>query len=136
MQPEVTPYLIRHRAQQAERHLALGLGKRGGDGFVFDRFDGRQWDPNELSRKFTRFIRRRNLPRVKFHDLRKVYGSYAYDAGVPLKDISESLGHSNINVTSAIYVHLMEDWKKVKATKLDAYMGSMLREARTASDSG
>ena len=114
--------LRRHRAAQAKRHLALGIGNRGTVGMVFDRLDGRSWDPNELSRQFSRLIRREKLPAFRFHDLRHGYATLAFAAGVPLKTVSESLGHSAIGVTDAIYVHLRDEAKREKADRLDAYL--------------
>ena len=112
----------RHRVAQAKRHLALGIGNRGADGMVFDRLDGRSWDPDELSPQFSRLIRREKLPAFRFHDLRHGYATLAFAAGVPLKTVSESLGHSAIGVTDVIYVHLRDEAKREKADRLDAYL--------------
>lgn len=122
----VLAVLRRHRAAQAQRHLALGIGNRGANGMVFDRLDGRSWDPNELSRQFSRLIRREKLPAFRFHDLRHGYATLAFAAGVPLKTVSESLGHSAIGVTDAIYVHLRDEAKREKAVRLDAYLDAAI----------
>ncbi len=53
----VVEVLRRHRARQVER---LGRELREDD-FVFTRYDGRPWDPNEVSRILTRTIRGKNL---------------------------------------------------------------------------
>lgn len=130
----VLAVLRRHRVAQAKRHLALGIGNRGADGMVFDRLDGRSWDPNELSRQFSRLIRREKLPAFRFHDLRHGYATLAFAAGVPLKTVSESLGHSAIGVTDAIYVHLRVEAKREKADRLDAYLDAavgILRDVPT-----
>lgn len=134
----VIAVLWRHRAAQAQRHLALGIGNRGAEGIVFDRLDCRSWDPNEPSRQFSRLIRRAKLPALRFHDLRHGYTTLAFAAGVPLKMVSESLGHSAIGVTDAIYVHLRDDAKREKAERLDAYLDkavSMLRDVVEPTDS-
>jgi len=89
---------------------------------VFDRLDGRAWDPNELSRQFSRMVRRLKLPAIRFHDLRHGYAALAFAAGVPLKLVSESLGHSAIGVTSAIYVHMLDDTMREKANRLGTYL--------------
>jgi integrase len=94
-------------------------------GYVFTRATGDAWDPNELSRQFSRLVRRRRkLPPFRFHDLRHGYASLAFAAGVSLRGVSESLGHSAIGVTDAIYVHLRDDAKREKADRLDAYLGA------------
>jgi integrase len=112
----VVAALRAHYAEQATRHLALGLGNRGPEGVVFDRRTGEVWNPNELSKQFSRLVRRKGLPLFRFHDLRHGYASLAFAAGVPLKVVSESLGHSGIAITSKTYVHLLDDLKREKAT--------------------
>jgi integrase len=113
--------LRRHRAEQGKMHLALGLGNLGPDANVFDRF-GKQWHPNHVSQRFSRLVRRAKLPTMRFHDLRHGFASLAFAAGVPLKVVSEALGHSGIAITSQTYVHLLDDLKRDKSDRLDAYL--------------
>jgi integrase len=134
--PFVVAVLRRHRTEQTRRHVRLGIFRLGEDRFVFDRRDGQQWDPNELSRQFSRLVQRKNLRAMRFHDLRHGYATLAFAAGVPLKVVSESLGHSSIGVTSSIYVHLLDQTKQDKATRLDAYLGSALGRLPEASLDG
>jgi len=104
------------------------------DSFVFDRFDGQPWNPNEMSRMFSRLVRRKKLPAIRFHDLRHGYATLAFAAGVTMKEVSESLGHSNIGITSAIYVHLLDDSKREKSAKLDAFLSSATTPSRAATE--
>lgn len=114
--------LRRHRAEQRRLDLALGIGNLGPDAYVFDRF-GKQWHPNHVSQRFSRLVRRAKLPAMRFHDLRHGFASLAFAAGVPLKVVSESLGHSGIAVTSAVYFHLLDDLTREKSERLDTYIG-------------
>ena len=123
--------LQRYKAQQLLQFISLHVDelearRRQKDGYVFTRANGAAWDPNELSRQFSRLVRRRKLPRFRFHDLRHGYASLAFAAGVSLRAVSESLGHSAIGVTDAIYVHLRDESKREKADRLDAYLGPVL----------
>ncbi len=93
---------------------------------MFDRWDGRPWDPNEMSRHFTRLVRRKKLPALRFHDLRHSYASMVFDAGVPLAIVSRSLGHSTVGITDAIYLHPGDGATREKATKHDAYVSPYL----------
>jgi integrase len=80
-----------HRKQQTERHRLLGIGTGEQKG-LFDRYDGSRWNPNELSCQLSRLVRRKKLHATRFHDLRHVYASLAFAAGVPLKIALELLG--------------------------------------------
>lgn len=53
-----------------------------------------------------------NIEATGFHILRHTYGSNLYSNGVDIKIISELLGHSDINTTNKIYLHLKEESKK------------------------
>jgi len=126
---------------QLERFKAIFVDelearRRQKDGYVFTRPTGESWDPNELSRQFSRLIRRKELklPRVRFHDLRHGYATLAFAAGISLKVVSESLGHSAIGVTDAIYVHLRDEAKREKADRLNAYLEAAVAPPQADAD--
>ncbi len=132
--------LRQYKADQLERFTTIFDGqlearRRQKDGYVFTRPTGEAWDPNELSRQFSRLVNRRKLPRFRFHDLRHGYASLAFAAGVSLRGVSESLGHSAIGVTDAIYVHLRDDAKREKADRLDAYLAPAVAPKKARSES-
>ena len=71
--------------------------------------------PDYITSSYLSFLKKHQLRRIRFHDLRHTCASLLYANGSRLKDISEYLGHSTIAITSKIYVHL--DFKnKVKTT--------------------
>lgn len=119
--PFVVAVLLRHRARQREEDMALGMGNIKPEDYVFDRA-GEAWQPNHLSQRFSRLVRRKKLRLMRFHDLRHGFASLAFAAGVPLKVVSDSLGHSGIAITSSTYVHLLTDQKRAKSDLLDAYL--------------
>ena len=54
-------------------------------------------------------LRRQGLPKISLHGLRHGFASVANSQGVPMFDISRTLGHSSMTVTSNIYTHLFDD---------------------------
>ena len=54
-------------------------------------------------------LRREGLPKISLHGLRHSFASVANSQGVPMFDISRTLGHSSMTVTSNIYTHLFDD---------------------------
>lgn len=46
------------------------------------------------------------------HSLRHTHASLCIEAGIPLRDIAERLGHSNIKLLEKIYVHTTKGQKK------------------------
>ena len=124
--PFVITILADHKRAQLARYEALfgpfEARKRQREGFVFAVRQGEVWDPNELSRAFTRFIRRKKLPHYRFHDLRHGYASLAFAAGIPLAVVSRSMGHASIGITANTYTHLLTDQKRESAAALDAFL--------------
>lgn len=62
--------------------------------------------PNYITQHFEILLKKNNLKKIRFHDLRHSCASLLYANGVALKDIQEWLGHSDIATTSNIYTHL------------------------------
>ena len=81
-------------------------------GYVCVDNKGVLFTPDNLSNRFAVVVKNTGL-NIRFHDLRHSCASILADCGMEMKDISEWLWHSDINVTSDIYVHLFYD-KKIK----------------------
>ena len=67
---------------------------------------GKLIKPDYFTQHFDLFLKKNGLKKIRFHDLRHSCASLLYANGVPLKDIQEWLGHSDIGTTSNIYTHL------------------------------
>jgi site-specific recombinase XerD len=75
---------------------------------VFVDADGDVPKPDRVSKRFKFYVRTAKLPNRKdlsFHSCRHTTGSWLSMQGVPLRVISEILGHSNTQVTE-MYSHL------------------------------
>ena len=94
------------RATQAgERHI---WGEAWRDtGLVFTREDGSQLHPDTVTTVFEQMHRAAGLPPIRLHDLRHTAASLALAAGVPLKVVSEQLGHSSLAITADTYTSVL-----------------------------
>lgn len=77
------------------------------DDWMFCNPAGRFLNPESLSQLFDRIVRRLELPRIRFHDLRHTHASLLVAAGVPIKVVCERLGHSHPAFTMHTYQHLL-----------------------------
>jgi integrase len=93
------------KARQAEERLLLGAGYQDHD-LGFCHPDGRPYHPERFSREFDRMVTRQGAPRIRLHDLRHTWATLALQAGVPLKVVSERLGHATTSVTADVYSHV------------------------------
>lgn len=93
-----------HRRRQGEQRLAYGVPDSG---YLFTREDATPVKPAMLLREFYRLTDAAELPRIRLHDLRHTHASLGLAAGVPLKVMSERLGHSTIVITANLYTHVL-----------------------------
>ena len=77
------------------------------DGWVFTDGDGQPIHPHAVTPAFERIARRAGVPVIRFHELRHTHGTLLITAGVPVKVVSERLGHANIAFTIETYQHVL-----------------------------
>ena len=63
--------------------------------------------PDLFSQVFDRLVARSGLPRIRLHDLRHTHASLLLRAGVPVKVVSQRLGHATPAFTMAVYQHVL-----------------------------
>jgi integrase len=110
------------RRQQAEDLLALGV-RQTGETLLCCRADGQPHKPLSLTYEFARFVARmKDLPRVRFHDLRHSHATQLLASGVHPKIASERLGHASIGITLDLYSHVTDTMQSDAAQRLDSAM--------------
>jgi integrase len=116
--------LRQHKLEQAKRLLLIGH-RQAGTTLVCDRGDGEPLTPRALTAAFIRRIRKlKDIPTVRFHDLRHSHATELMRRGVPAKVVSERLGHASINITLDLYSHVDIAMQKDAATIFDtAFQG-------------
>ena len=63
--------------------------------------------PHAISQAFERIARRAGESVIRLHDLRHTHGTLLISAGVPLKVVSERLGHATPSFTIETYQHVL-----------------------------
>ena len=74
--------------------------------YVFPDALGGPLRPDRVSSAFRRASIRAGLEGLRFHDLRHTHASLMLMMGVPLKVVSERLGHGGIAITADLYGHV------------------------------
>lgn len=93
------------RAYQAAEFAAVGLDNDGD--WVFTDGDGEPIHPHAVYEAFRRIVHNAGVPAMRFHDLRHTHGSLLIKEGVPVKVVSERLGHAHIAHTLQTYQHVL-----------------------------
>jgi integrase len=111
------------RRQEAERD-EWGADYRGRD-LVVAKETGDPIHPHSFSQAFERLVRRVGLRRIRLHDLRHTHATIAVRAGVPVKVISERLGHKSPAFTLKQYAHVLPGMQAEAAAQIAALVGEV-----------
>jgi integrase len=112
------------RRHQLEDRLAWG-GAWTDTGHVFTREDGQPLHADYVAQRFERLVRASGQPRIRFHDLRHVHATLMLKAGVPVKVVSERLGHASAAFTMNTYQHILPNMQAEAAARFaDLVAGS------------
>jgi len=123
--------LRRRRTEQAQELLKLGV-RLDGNTLVCARADGSMMLPSSLSHEWEKIAPTIDGRKPRFHDLRHGNATQLLAAGVPIKVVSERLGHSSISVTGDIYAHVTASMQEEAAAKLDnALRGAITARSQT-----
>jgi len=117
----VMTLLKKYRAWQAQNRLAIGDKWTDGD-WIFTKKDGSPMYPDTPSHWFRNFLKKNDLPLIRFHSLRHLSATLLISLNVPLKNVSSRLGHADIRTTANIYSAALESVDHQAADKIDAYL--------------
>ena len=78
--------------------------------------------PHYVTESFPKLLKANGLRHIRYHDLRHSCASLLLANGVPMKQIQEWLGHSDLSTTANIYAHL--DYSS-KLTSADAMLNGL-----------
>lgn len=106
LDPATTSLLRRHHEARAQEREALGDEWHNQDLVVCSE-DGTPIHPQSFSQAFERAVVRAGLRKIRLHDLRHTHATIAVKAGVPVKVISERLGHESPAFTLKQYAHVV-----------------------------
>lgn len=96
-----------HLSRQLEEMERMGSLYRPG-GLVFANETGGIINPSNLrNRSFARLLKRAEIPKIRFHDLRHTCATLLLAKNVNPKIVSEMLGHSSIAITLDTYSHVL-----------------------------
>lgn len=123
LDPATTALLQRHRERQAREREEFGDGFDD-RGLVVCAEDGRPIHPRSFSQAFDRAVARAGLRKIRLHDLRHTHATIAVKAGVPVKVISERLGHESPAFTLKQYAHVVPGMQAEAAELIAAAVGA------------
>jgi integrase len=111
--------LRREQREQEAAQSAAGSAWQDRDGLVFTDAIGRPLYPTAVHRAFHALLKAAGLPPVPFHGLRHSAATALLSAGVPLRVVSDLLGHAGIAITADYYAHVEKQLRRDAADAMD-----------------
>ena len=118
--PAVIDVLKGVKKKQAEDKLRAGPIWDNPLSLVFTDELGRCIPHATIEHRYKRIVTAIGLPERRFHDLRHTYATESIRLGVPIKTVSEALGHYSTAFTMDIYAHVTEAMRDDAANRMQA----------------
>ena len=124
LDPGTVAALRRWRKVQTEERLLMGGGWQGTEhDLIVTEPDGTPIHPQVLTRRFHAATKAAGVPLIRLHDVRHSYATAALNSGVPVKVLSQRLGHADIAVTLRVYSHVLDGDDEAAAALAASFIG-------------
>jgi len=110
--PDLAKELLQHQKEQDQKKReVMSRSESWGQAFpkhrlVFTNGIGNPIEGNKFGSEVKRITMESGIGSWTPHELRHTFASFAIEAGVQIKELSEMLGHSSITETGDTYIHL------------------------------
>ena len=99
--------------------------------WVFCSKSGAPLRQSNVRRSFKKLLKRAELPRMRFHDLRHSFATLMLDAGEHPKIVQEMLGHTKIATTLDTYSHVLKGMQEEAVSRLDRRLNALTSNRKT-----
>ena len=106
LDPNLLTILRAHKASQSVEQLKSG-GAYKIDGYLCADELGQPYHPDTISGWFDKAVKKTALRRIRLHDTRHTAATLMLASGVPVKVVTEMLGHATPVITLTFYAHVI-----------------------------
>lgn len=111
------------KAEQAKTLIGFGFNAIQPNQYIFSKWkDNTPLNTMAPRNALVKICKRFDLPMMNIHGFRHTHCSLLFEAGVPMKDVMERLGHSDIQTTMNIYTHVTKESKNKSAQMFAKYV--------------
>jgi integrase len=104
---ELVRELRAYRTRQDARRRNAGACWVDED-WIFDNGQGKRLPVSTADYRWSVLRKQSGLPSIRVHDLRHSGATHMLEAGIPLKVVSDYLGHAGVSITADVYQHVTE----------------------------
>ena len=109
--------LIEHKKNQKAQYRE-NRKKWSEKEYIFHNSSGTPFTPKVLSRNFTRFVKRNNLPHIVLYGLRHSFATHCRNSGMTPEVLAKLMGHTEYETTQKYYIHISSQQKKDELQKI------------------
>lgn len=120
---ETLHIMTKWRTMQRMDYLRLGFNTSSDDQYIFTNERNELYYPQVVNDWLKYLIKKYDLPKITPHHFRHTHASLLLQAGVPVKEVSERLGHKDVKITLEIYSHVMPEEAEKTASKFANFVG-------------
>jgi integrase len=131
LDPTTVMVLVAWRSWQQAEQRAAGIEAKG---WMFSDGKGEPTHPHAISQTFERIARRAGVRVIRLHGLRHTHGTLLISAGVPVKVVSERLGHATPGFTIDTYQHVLPGMQAEAARVFEQLVGPPADQATEKSE--
>lgn len=119
---ELIPFIKEHMLTEKKKHLKRGI-KYSDECYLFTSGTCSPLRGDRLSTRWRDLQESIGIESVSIHGLRHTFGSMLAKKNIPIKVVSELMGHSDISITANIYTHTDEEQKEIAIDVLSKLLG-------------
>ena len=111
------------QSYQRQDYFKMGFNTANEEQFLFTNKKNLLTHTTQIDNWLKRLIAKYELPRITPHHFRDTHASLLLRSGIPVKEVSDRLGHKDIRVTLEIYFHVMPEKAEKTADKFAQFVG-------------
>jgi integrase len=120
---ETVKVLAKWRTVQRTDYLSMGFNTSSDDQYIFTNERNELYYPQVVNDWLKYLIKKYDLKVISPHAFRHTHASLLLQSGVPVKEVSERLGHKDVKITLEIYTHVMPEEAEKTADKFADFVG-------------
>lgn len=119
---ETLSVLQNWKRQQHEIYKKFGFDTNKNTQLVFSNSKNKLTNPTKVGQYLDKIISKYKLVRITPHGLRHTHCSLLFEAGLPLQEVQDRLGHEDVQTTMNVYTHVSKKKKEKNAQTFADYM--------------
>lgn len=100
-----------------------------GSPMIFPGVKGQLLDPSTLRTHYQAILKQADLPHRTIHALRHTFATRALEANVPVKVVSDILGHSSVQFTLDRYSHVLPNLQEAAMLAMENYIAKKVESS-------